>query len=294
MATFGLLFMKSGNFGSFNVSGQSSGGAISAAAAICLFSFLGLETASVAAGRVRDPERNVRRATVYGTLASAFVYIFGTLAVFGLVANATLQESTAPFSDAANAIFGGTWAGNLMAIAAIISGIGCLNGWTMICAEMPYAAAKDRLFPVQFGRTQRGVPVFGILASTLLASAVMVFSYTHFDNVFTTIVLLSVMTAVVPYLFSAAAQLYWLAIPGRQIHWKHLVRDVVVAVVGLAFSFWSLAGSGYQAVYYGAFGLFLGVPVYIWLKVGRHEYGESPVVPVDYAPAPSETIGGRS
>ncbi|MCU1453205.1 MAG: amino acid permease [Acidimicrobiales bacterium] len=291
MATVGLVFMKTANFGAFNVSGLSARGAISAAAAIALFSFLGLETASVAAGRVRDPGRNVRRATVYGTTASAFVYILGTLAVFGLVANAALQKSVAPFSDAANAIFHGGWAGNVMAVAAIISGIGCLNGWTMICAEMPYAAAKDGLFPKSFGRTRRGVPAFGILAGAVFASIITIFSYTHFKNVFTTIVLLSVLTAVIPYLFSAAAQIYWLVIPGRDLRWKHLVRDLVVATLGLGFSFWTLAGSGYQAVYYGVFVLLLGVPVYIWLKAARHEYGESPVVPVAYTPSADEVHG---
>ncbi|MXI17193.1 amino acid permease, partial [Escherichia coli] len=49
----------------------------------------------------------------------------------------------------------------------------------------------------------------------------------------------------------------------------------------LVFCFWALAGSGYQAVYYGVFCLLLGVPVYVWLKVGRGEYGETPVVPAD-------------
>ena len=46
---------------------------------------------------------------------------------------------------------GGSWAGDLVALAVIISGIGALNGWTMICAEMPLAAAKDGLFPKAFG-----------------------------------------------------------------------------------------------------------------------------------------------
>ena len=51
-----------------------------------------------------------------------------------------------------NSIFGGTWAGYLMAAAVVVSGFGALNGWTMICAEMPLAAAKDGLFPEAFGR----------------------------------------------------------------------------------------------------------------------------------------------
>jgi APA family basic amino acid/polyamine antiporter len=289
MATVGLFFISATNFGAFNASGQSFGGALSAAAAIALFSYLGLETASVAAGRVRDPERNVPRATLLGTLASAFVYILGTVAVFGLVANVALQQSTAPFSDAANAIFGGTWAGDAVAVAAIISGLGALNGWTLIVAEMPYAAAQDRLFPTQFTRTRRGVPTFGILVGTILASLITIVSYTRFDKAFTTIVLLSVLTSVVPFLFSAAAQLYWLAVRGRQVRWPHLTRDLGVAAVGLAFSFWALAGSGYSTVYYGAFCLALGVPVYIWLKTTRHEYGETPVTPAAYPiPAASE------
>lgn len=58
--------------------------------------------------------------------------------------------------------------------------------------------------------------MFGIVASTVLASLITVFSYTRFDDVFTKIVLLSVLTAVIPYLFSAAAQLYWLLVRGRE------------------------------------------------------------------------------
>jgi basic amino acid/polyamine antiporter, APA family len=53
----------------------------------------------------------------------------------------------------------------------------------------------------------------------------------------------------------------------------------VVSVGALAFTFWALAGSGYQAAYYGIFCLLLGVPVYVWLKVERREYGEATPVP---------------
>ncbi|WP_435858267.1 APC family permease [Streptomyces sparsogenes] len=272
MATVGLFFIDPHNFGPFNASGQSALGAISAAAAIALFSYVGLEAASVVAGRVRDPGRNVPRATVHGTLVCAVIYILGTLAVFGTVAHGRLGGSTAPYADAANNIFGGTWAGDIVAVAAIVSGIGALNGWTMLCAEMPYAAARDGLFPRAFARLRgkSDTPVFGIVASTVLASLITVFSYTRFDDVFTKIVLLSVLTAVIPYLFSAAAQLYWLLVRnGEKTSPRRLARDVTVAALALAFSYWSIQGSGYQTVYYGLFVLLLGVPAYIWLKKGQ-------------------------
>ncbi|MGY2061688.1 amino acid permease, partial [Nocardia gipuzkoensis] len=231
MATVGLLFVKAHNFGPFNPTRLSLGGAISAAAAIALFSYIGLETASVAAGRVRSPRRNVSRATVFGTLGCALVYVLGTTTVFGTVDRQVLLGSKAPFSDAATAIFGGSWAGDLMALAAVVSGIGCLNGWTLICAEMPMAAARDRLFPVQFARlNSREIPVFGIVVATVLASLLTVFGYWRFQTVFTDVVLLSVFTAVVPYLYSAAAQLYWLVIKGRAVHWPHLVRALTVSL----------------------------------------------------------------
>ncbi len=112
IATVGLLFIKSANFGSFNASGGSSLSAISAAAAIALFSYLGIETASVAAGRVRDPERNVGRATVLGTLACAFVYILGTLAVFGTVAHGKLVGSSRAVHRLGQRDLRRRWAGN--------------------------------------------------------------------------------------------------------------------------------------------------------------------------------------
>jgi L-asparagine transporter-like permease len=61
---------------------------------------IGVETASVAAGKVRDPDRSVGRATILGTLATAVVYVLSLVAVFGILPSSTLATSNAPFSDA--------------------------------------------------------------------------------------------------------------------------------------------------------------------------------------------------
>ncbi|MER6922304.1 amino acid permease, partial [Streptomyces spiralis] len=147
VAVGGLFFFDPHNLGPFNAGGGSAVGAVSASAAILLFSYLGVESAAVSAGEVKDPRRNVGRATVIGTVGAALVYLLGTLSVFGTVAHGRLVESTAPFSDAVNAMFGGAWGGWAVALAALVSMTGCLNGWTLLSAQTPYAAAQDGLFP---------------------------------------------------------------------------------------------------------------------------------------------------
>ena len=278
MSTVGLFFIKSANYTPWNVSGESAIAAIGGGMAIALFSYLGVEVAAVAAGKVRDPDRNISLSTIFGTLATAVVYLLSLTAVFGILSNAVLSESTAPFSDAADAIFGGTWAGNVMALVVIISGFGALNGWTMICAEMPLAAANDGLFPQRFkGLSAKGVPAFGIIASTALASIAMAINYigSNGATVFTILVLMTGITAAIPYAFSALAQIKWRLADHRALDAPHFVRDVVVAVVSLVFSVLFISYSRFTGesfwVYWGPFflsagALLLGILVYLRMR----------------------------
>src|SRR5690242_12712360 len=195
-------------------------------------------------------------------------------AVVGMLSTTALSKSTAPFSDAANVIFGGSWAGDVMSVAVIISGLGALVGWTMICAEMPLAAAKDGLFPARFTRVNaKGMPAFGIVASTVLASIAMIINYlgSNGATVFTTLVLMTGITAAIPYGFSALAQLKWRVADHRALQTPHFVRDVVVAAVSLVFSvlfIWYSRNTGQSFwVYWAPFllaggALLLGIPVY--------------------------------
>jgi len=239
MSTVGLFYIKSANFHPWNVSGQSAIGAIGSGMAIALFSYIGVEVASVAAGKVRDPNRNVPKSTVFGTLATAVVYMLSLTAVFGIVPSSELAKSNAPFSTAVNTMFGGTWVGYVMAVVVIISGFGALNGWTMIVAEMPLAAAKDGLFDDRFKRlSKKGVPAFGIISGTVLASIAMAVNYIGSGGatVFTTLILMTGITVAIPYGFSALAQIKWRIVDNRAMHTPRFVRDMIVAVLSLVFS----------------------------------------------------------
>jgi APA family basic amino acid/polyamine antiporter len=275
MATFGLLFIDPGNFTPWNTSGDTSMSAIGGAMAICLFTYLGVETAAVAAAKVHEPQRNVPKATLYGTAASAIVYMLSLIAVFGILSTTQLGNEQASYSAATDSVIGGSWAGDLVALAVIVSGIGALNGWTMICAEMPLAASRDGLFPKEFGAvSERGVPAFGIVASTFLASIAVLISYWGSDGatVFTTLVLMTGITAAVPYAFSAGAQILWRIRDHEHGPTPGFARDVVVALAALAFSiaFIYYSKNTGQVHWYVTWGPYLmtggafvlGVPVY--------------------------------
>lgn len=271
VAIGGLFFFDSANLGPFQAGDDSPVGAISASAAILLFSYLGVESAAVSAGEVRDPRRNVARATILGTLGAALVYLLGTLAVFGTVAHDKLVGSTAPFSDAVDVMFGGSWGGTAVALAALVSMVGALNGWTLLSAQTPYAAAKDGLFPRAFGKKKRGVPTVGVLVTVVLASLLTVYNYTAGSSgVFESLVLITTFTATVPYLLATAAQIYFLLSgQGERVDRARLVRDGVLAGIAFGFSLWLVAGSGYAAVYQGVLFLFAGVLVYAWMAARK-------------------------
>ncbi|MGO9196204.1 MAG: APC family permease [Acidimicrobiales bacterium] len=273
----GWFFVRSAHFGPFNASGGSLYSGIGIAAGVALFSFIGVEVASIAAGRVKEPRKNVGRASLLGTGLAALLYLIVTAAVMGLVAHHSLVGNGAPFVAAFQSMFGhASWVAKLIAGTAVVSGIGALNGWTLVTAEMPWAAAKDGLFLPQFAKVNKdGTPWFGIVVSTIVASALMAFAYSGKTGltVFTYLVDLSVVTVAIPYFFSACAQLAYLVSRRRKVVGALLVRDVSIATASVLFSLWVTFAAGYQAVYQALLLLLIGLPLYGFLKARRERLG---------------------
>ena len=289
----GWFFVRSANFGPFNASGGSLYSGIGIAAGVALFSFIGVEAAAVTAKRVRDPRRNVGRASITGTAASAVLYVLVSAAVMGLVAHHGLVNNGAPFVNAFESIFSqGAWAGRLVAVLAVISGIGALNGWTLIVTETSRAIAKDDLFPRPFAwADHKDTAWFGILIGTGLPSLLMLWRYSTSSGltIFTYLVDLSVVTVAIPYFFSAIAQLTYLVSRRRRVEGWRLARDLTVAGASVLFSLWVTFASGYQVVYQAMLVLLIGLVLYAFLNARRERLGEAvePVeLPTEDASAP--------
>jgi APA family basic amino acid/polyamine antiporter len=278
VAVAGWFFVSSGNFGAFNASGGTLYSAIGIAAGVALFSFIGVETAAITAKRVRDPKKNVGRASMLGTAASAILYVLASAAIMGLVPHQALVHNGAPFVTAFETIFShGAWAGHLVAGLAVVSGIGALNGWTLVTAEVSRAVAADGLFPKAFTWTDRKDSAwFGIILAAVLPSLLMLWSYTTATGltVFTYLVDLTVVTVAIPYLFSACAQLAYLVSRRRRVQGWRLGRDLAIAGTSVLFSLWVTFAAGYQAVYQALVLVLAGIVLYAFIAARRQPAGQ--------------------
>ena len=266
LALVGPFFIDIEHFQPFNLSDQSSFSAITATAALSLWAFLGMESATIPAENIKDPQKTIPRATILGTLVVSLVYIGSNLAVMGLVHPVDLQHSPAPYAAAAAVIWGDGayyWVG----AAAVIAGIGALNGWILMQGQIPMAVARDKLFPKIFARANmKGAPVWGLLISSILVSIVMTMNYAKgLVEMFKFVILLSTMTVLVPYLFSSASYIL-VAVQKKlgTVRWSS--GKITVACLAFVYSLWAVAGSGEESVYWGFILLMAGIPFYVWIK----------------------------
>jgi len=159
---------------SWNVSGQPLYQALPNSLALVFWAFTGLESASVAAAVVENPERNVPIATIAGVLIAALIYISASIVIFGLAPAAELAASSAPFALAAAKTLGPT-AGPLVAICGGLKALGTLAGWVLMTAQVSRAAADHGLLPAMFARTRAGdTPVAGLIVAGFLGTAAIV------------------------------------------------------------------------------------------------------------------------
>lgn len=279
IAIFGWFFFKPDVFeGAYNVSGQSNFGAISSAAALTLWAFIGVESASVTAGVVENPEKNVARATLAGVALAAVAYISSSAVIMGMVPNAQLQTSDAPFAlAAANAV--GGWGGALVSLCAFVGAAGSLGGWILLTAQSAKAAADDGLFPEVFRKANaEDVPVKGILVvAVLMTLAVLVTSTSDTASAqFDVITSAAVVLTLLPYIYSCVACYF---VVERSHTWAHIGTFWVLTSVTVVYCLWAVFGSAGAIVKYAfLFVLFITV-FYPFFSEQRRQRRQAVIVP---------------
>lgn len=267
MGTFGFLYFDRAHFTPFNLSEVSNFDAVTATAALVLWAFLGLESATIPSDKVNDPIRTIPRATLAGLLITALLYISGTIGVMGIVAPVDLQQSSAPFADAAQKIWG-NWAGGLVATGAAIACFGALNGWILLQGQLPMAAARDQLFPPIFNRvSQKAVPVIGLIIASVLATFLVGFNYTRgLVRMFSFIIMLSTLSCLFPYLFSSLSELTLYLRNKQRFNKTRLIHASIISIPAFLYSVWAITGLEHEVIFWGMILLASGIPIYIYVK----------------------------
>jgi APA family basic amino acid/polyamine antiporter len=267
----GLFYFNVDHFMPLNLSDQSNLGAISAAVALTLFAFLGIESATVPAGNVRDPKRTIPRATLIGTSITVVIYILSSISIMGMVPPEQLAQSTAPLADAAFMIWGETGR-YIVGFGALASTFGALNGWILIQGQMPMSMAEDKLLPPIFNKlSKRDFPVTGLVISSVLISIIVLANQSKgLVELFAILILLSTFLTLVSYLFSSMAEVLIL-IKHKNDDWqKKLIPAFLISIPTFGFSLWAVYGSGLEVVFYGFIALMLGTPFYVWSKIEQN------------------------
>jgi APA family basic amino acid/polyamine antiporter len=240
--------------GSFTVAGASG------AVGLTLYAMLGLESAAVPADAVENPERIVPIATMAGTGLSAIVSIIATCAVALMLPAAAVAASKAPISDFIADSWGSV-AGWVVALCAVVSCFGCLNGWVLIAGELPASMAAAGTLPPWFGRRNAaGAPARSLLLGSVITTTLTMMSYTRAGiAAYNFAALLSTATTLVLYLFCAHAAVRFMR-NGRVPFSRALM---LCAAGSLVFVVWAFYSAGWESLGWGAVLIGAGWPLYV-------------------------------
>ncbi|MCE7991511.1 MAG: amino acid permease [Roseivirga sp.] len=261
----GFFFFEASHFTPFNKSSSTSLQAITVCTAFCLFAFMGLESATIPAGNIKDPKKTIPRATMLGTIFVVLIYILSSISLFGILPPDQLTTSVAPYSDAASSLWGEN-ARYLVAAGACISAFGALNAWILIQGQLPLAMAHDKLLPKAFAKTNKNsAPSFGIIFSSIIVTILLIANQAKgLNGLYAFALLLTAVTVLLSYLMSALA-LGFFALK-QQHGFKLTLSNIIMIVIAVAFSIWMFIGSGREANLWGLGSMAVGIPLYFWFK----------------------------
>jgi putrescine:ornithine antiporter len=262
LSVLGWLWFKSDVFAqAWNPHNVPIGEAISSSIPLTLWAFLGMESAAANSDAVENPKRNVPLACLFGTGGAAVVYILSTTVIQGIVPNAELANSTAPFALVYSTMFS-PMVGNVILVLAVAACIGSLLGWQFTLAQVSKAAAEQRMFPKFFARvTAADAPIIGMVVAggiqTLMAVSTMSPDATA---QFSKLVNLAAVTNLIPYVTSLSALM--IIMHKAEVSSAVFSRNVAILMVAMIYSFYALYASGQEAVFGGMIVMAVGYLIY--------------------------------
>ena len=166
-AFVGLFFIQPANF-SFNVTPDYN--TFSSAILLLIYAYVGFEAAVIPAGETEDPQKNVPFALLTALAFCAVLFIIIQIVAIGTLPE--LAKSERPLADAAGQ-FMGSFGVSFIAVGALVSILGNLNGGFLAASRIPFAMAEQNELPAVIGVTHARFKTPYV--SLLLTAAAMLF-----------------------------------------------------------------------------------------------------------------------
>ena len=258
------------NFDSINIMPLAPEGkglsTVSLAATSTLWAFVGLESSTVTAGELKDPEKNVKKSTIYGLIIAAIIYILISVGSMGAMSNSELAMSGAPLTDILTRALG-TNVGKMLTIAVVICILGTTIGWILSTARVSFAAGEDGVFPKFFGKLspKYGTPVNSLIIGSVLVNLLLVMNYQKgMVSAFTFITILATLSFLPVYLLSVAAEMMIMFREEKNFSLKIFLKKSIMPMIAFVYTIWTIYGSGAETVMWGFILMLIGIPFYIY------------------------------
>lgn len=234
-----------------------------ASATIALYAMLGVESAMVPAGRIQNPETTIPRATMAGTLLVAVVYIAVSSMALLLIPQAELAQSSAPFAILLDR-YVGDGVGRALAVFVVCSGLGALNGWTLLSGELTASMARHGLLPSPLAKLNgRGAPGVALVIIGVLATLMVLMNYSKS--------LVDGFTFLTLVVSAANLPLYLLCGVSLLVLWRRGAGKLppgllVPGALGTLYTLFASVGLGRETVQWALVLGAAGVPLYFLLR----------------------------
>jgi arginine:ornithine antiporter / lysine permease len=213
---------------------------------ITVFVFLGIEGASVYS-RYAKRREDVGTATVLGFLSVLALFASISILAYGILPRAEIAALQQPSVGGILEAAVGTWGGVFIRVGLIVSVLGAYLAWTLLAADVMYAAAKDKDMPSRFARLNRqDVPEPAVFWSAVMVTAIL-FAIQFVPNALDFTLDLTAALALAPF---ALASAYALKIAWQRDGYDNAsadkrTRELVIAAISTVYTLFLIWAAGY-------------------------------------------------
>lgn len=233
---------------------------------VTVFVFLGIEGASVYS-RYAKERSDVGAATITGFIVVTTLMVLVTLLPYAVLERPDVAGMRQPSMATVLEAVVGPWGAVFVSVGLLVSVLGAYLAWSLICAEVLFAAAKTKDMPKAFATENKNkVPVVALWATNIIVQLIVITTYWSRDA-FSLMLNLTSAMALIPFLLVAA---YGLQLTKRgesyEVRPHERTRDLVIAAVATAYTAFLLYAGGMKFIVLSAVLYAPGTALYFWCR----------------------------